>query len=52
MVSVATTFDAPIKLVWPKALFSATTSRDTLLGLGDIVVPGTLFSSVSSLYGI
>ncbi|KDQ21956.1 hypothetical protein BOTBODRAFT_50475 [Botryobasidium botryosum FD-172 SS1] len=40
MVKVATSFDAPIKLVWPKSFFAATASRETLLGLGDIVIPG------------
>ena len=37
MVKVATTLDAPIKLVWPRV--------GTMLGLGDVVVPG-LFVAV------
>lgn len=45
MVSVATNFDAPIKLLWPRDiiefLFTQTEgSRFTMLGLGDIVIPG------------
>lgn len=38
MVDVATSFEAPIKIVFPKDLAGG---RDfTLLGLGDIVLPG------------
>jgi minor histocompatibility antigen H13 len=45
MVSVATNFDAPVKLLWPRDiiefLFTQTEdSRFTMLGLGDIVIPG------------
>lgn len=44
MVSVATNFDAPIKLLWPRDLIAFLTSpenaRFTMLGLGDIVIPG------------
>ncbi|KAJ2156703.1 hypothetical protein GGF46_005010 [Coemansia sp. RSA 552] len=41
MVSVAKNFDAPIKVVFPKCLFPADgLLRFTMLGLGDIVVPG------------
>lgn len=45
MVSVATNFDAPIKLLWPRDiiefLFTQTeNARFTMLGLGDIVIPG------------
>ncbi|CAO0802556.1 unnamed protein product [Mucor circinelloides] len=45
MVSVATNFDAPIKLLWPRDiiefLFTQTEgARFTMLGLGDIVIPG------------
>ncbi|KAJ2002484.1 hypothetical protein H4R26_003582 [Coemansia thaxteri] len=41
MVSVAKNFDAPIKLVFPKDLFPASGKLAfTMLGLGDIVVPG------------
>ncbi|GAA97932.1 uncharacterized protein L969DRAFT_89765 [Mixia osmundae IAM 14324] len=38
MVSVATNFEAPIKIVWPKSLTAD--SGFTMLGLGDIVIPG------------
>ncbi|GAA5870901.1 hypothetical protein JCM1840_002725 [Sporobolomyces johnsonii] len=42
MVSVAKNFNAPIKIVFPKAL--ATASDFTLLGLGDIVLPGVFLA--------
>ncbi|KAI9596049.1 signal peptide peptidase-domain-containing protein, partial [Syncephalis fuscata] len=42
MVSVAKNFDAPIKVVFPKTLFVAAGEKLqlTMLGLGDIVIPG------------
>jgi minor histocompatibility antigen H13 len=44
MVSVATNFDAPIKLLWPRDIIaflsSSENARFTMLGLGDIVIPG------------
>ncbi|KAI7822122.1 signal peptide peptidase-domain-containing protein [Kickxella alabastrina] len=41
MVSVAKNFDAPIKVVFPKELLPADgVLKMTMLGLGDIVVPG------------
>ena len=40
MVSVAKAFDAPIKVVFPKDLF-AETLQFSMLGLGDIVIPGS-----------
>ncbi|KAI8323694.1 peptidase A22B, signal peptide peptidase, partial [Martensiomyces pterosporus] len=41
MVSVAKNFDAPIKVVFPKDLFPSDGKLQfTMLGLGDIVVPG------------
>jgi minor histocompatibility antigen H13 len=40
MVKVATTLDVPIKLLWPKSLVLDTARGFTMLGLGDIVVPG------------
>ncbi|GAA6034028.1 hypothetical protein JCM8097_000656 [Rhodosporidiobolus ruineniae] len=42
MVTVATSFDAPIKLLAPKSFsFSTGAAKDfSLLGLGDIVLPG------------
>jgi len=39
MVTVAKSFDAPIKLLFPKQLF-AETLQFSMLGLGDIVIPG------------
>jgi len=39
MVTVAKSFDAPIKLLFPKALLAETYSF-SMLGLGDIVIPG------------
>jgi len=39
MVTVAKSFDAPIKLLFPKSLFAEKYSF-SMLGLGDIVVPG------------
>lgn len=38
MVEVATSFDGPIKIVFPRNLAAGTDF--TLLGLGDIVLPG------------
>lgn len=43
MVTVAKKFDAPIKLVFPQNLFDAA-SRSSMLGLGDIVIPGILIA--------
>ncbi|OBZ68284.1 Minor histocompatibility antigen H13 [Grifola frondosa] len=40
MVKVATSLDVPIKLLWPKSLFFSTERGFTMLGLGDIVIPG------------
>ncbi|KXN90625.1 Minor histocompatibility antigen H13 [Leucoagaricus sp. SymC.cos] len=40
MVKVATSLDAPIKLLWPKSLSLADERGYTMLGLGDIVIPG------------
>ncbi|KAK9897676.1 hypothetical protein P389DRAFT_183385 [Cystobasidium minutum MCA 4210] len=43
MVAVATSFEAPIKIVYPKDGFM--TMKDfTMLGLGDIVIPGVFVS--------
>ncbi|KAG1752921.1 signal peptide peptidase-domain-containing protein [Suillus lakei] len=41
MLTVATSLDVPIKLLWPKSLVFASERGNTLLGLGDIVIPGT-----------
>ena len=49
MIEVATNLDAPIKLMWPKSLEFADTKGYTMLGLGDIVVPG-LFISLALRY--
>ncbi|KAH9931133.1 signal peptide peptidase-domain-containing protein [Epithele typhae] len=40
MVKVATTLDVPIKLLWPKSYVFSTERGFTMLGLGDIVIPG------------
>ncbi|KAJ3996409.1 peptidase A22B, signal peptide peptidase [Lentinula boryana] len=40
MVEVATKLDVPIKLLWPKSIYFSDESGYTLLGLGDIVIPG------------
>lgn len=45
MVSVARGFDGPIKIVWPKNFVMGLFEKDTkwqmtMLGLGDIVIPG------------
>jgi len=40
MVTVAKSFDAPIKLVFPKNIFSPDKFQFSMLGLGDIVIPG------------
>ena len=47
MVSVAKSFDAPIKLLFPRDIF-AEKYQLALLGLGDIVVPGTLIETVTN----
>ncbi|KAH0589439.1 Minor histocompatibility antigen H13 [Termitomyces sp. J132] len=44
MVKVATTLDVPIKLLWPKSLIFSGQRGYTMLGLGDIVIPGTLIA--------
>ena len=41
MVTVAKSFDAPIKLLFPRAFATADTATQfSMLGLGDIVMPG------------
>nr|CAG8511253.1 10826_t:CDS:2 [Entrophospora candida] len=43
MITVAKSFDAPIKVVWPKQLLGLQPGEAlqfTMLGLGDIVIPG------------
>ena len=41
MVTVARSFDAPIKIVFPYDIFAAN-PKLAMLGLGDIVVPGNV----------
>jgi len=43
MVTVAKSFDAPIKLLFPKNIF-AETFQFSMLGLGDIVIPGVFIA--------
>lgn len=40
MVTVAKQFDAPVKILFPKNLFGSEKLQFTMLGLGDIVIPG------------
>ncbi|TCD67443.1 hypothetical protein EIP91_012360 [Steccherinum ochraceum] len=40
MLKVATTLDVPIKLLWAKSLTFSTERGFTMLGLGDVVIPG------------
>ncbi|RLN26370.1 hypothetical protein BBJ28_00002339 [Nothophytophthora sp. Chile5] len=41
MVTVATSFDAPIKLIFPREFATDTEkAKNSILGLGDIVIPG------------
>lgn len=44
MVKVATTLDVPIKLLWPKSLIFSDARGFTMLGLGDVVIPGTFIA--------
>ena len=49
MVKVATNLDVPIKILWTKSLTFSTERGFTMLGLGDIVVPG-MFVSLALRY--
>ncbi|KIY53112.1 peptidase A22B, signal peptide peptidase [Fistulina hepatica ATCC 64428] len=40
MVKVATSLEVPIKLLWPKSIVLSSTNGFTMLGLGDVVIPG------------
>jgi minor histocompatibility antigen H13 len=40
MVTVATNIQGPIKILFPQAIFSDDHTKKSLLGLGDIVLPG------------
>ena len=44
MVSVAKSFDVPVKLLFPRNIISSAAKEFTMLGLGDIVVPGVMVS--------
>lgn len=44
MVEVATSLDVPIKILWPKSLWFTSERGATMLGLGDIVIPGTFIA--------
>ncbi|KAH8119344.1 signal peptide peptidase-domain-containing protein [Phellopilus nigrolimitatus] len=45
MVKVATSLDVPIKILWPKSYIFSTQKGFTMLGLGDIVIPGMFVST-------
>lgn len=49
MVTVAKSFDAPIKLLFPKNFLSGAELEFAMLGLGDIVIPGAYRPTVTSL---
>ncbi|KAN0090857.1 Signal peptide peptidase domain containing protein [Tylopilus felleus] len=49
MVKVATSLDVPIKLLWPKSMTFLTGRGFTMLGLGDVVIPG-LFIALALRY--
>src|ERR1700761_611488 len=51
MVSVATGLDVPIKLLWPKSVIFSPSPGFTMLGLGDIVIPGA-FITLALRYGL
>lgn len=44
MLSVATSLDLPMKILWPKSIAFSTVNGSMMLGLGDIVIPGTFVS--------
>ena len=45
MVKVAVSLDIPIKILWPKSLTFDTQRGFTMLGLGDIVMPGVFVAT-------
>jgi len=49
MVTVAKSFDAPVKLLFPKQLF-AEQLQFSMLGLGDIVIPGIFIALLLRFY--
>jgi minor histocompatibility antigen H13 len=44
MVTVAKSFNAPVKLLFPRDVFAAVGGPHTMLGLGDIVIPGVVIA--------
>lgn len=45
MVSVAKSFDVPVKLLFPRNILQSPLAKEfTMLGLGDIVIPGAMVS--------
>jgi len=44
MVTVATSLDVPIKLLWPKSVRFSSDRGFTMLGLGDIIIPGAFIA--------
>ena len=44
MVSVATGLDLPIKILWPRSIFPGGAPGYSMLGLGDIVMPGAIIA--------
>ncbi|KIM31641.1 hypothetical protein M408DRAFT_327119 [Serendipita vermifera MAFF 305830] len=51
MVAVAQGLDAPIKILWPKSKYIFGSNDHTMLGLGDIVVPG-MFIALALRYDL
>lgn len=51
MVKVATSLDVPIKLLWPKSMTFAAERGFTMLGLGDVVIPG-IFIALALRYDL
>lgn len=51
MVKVATKIDAPIKLLWPKSMWLESDRGFSMLGLGDVVVPG-IFVALALRYDV
>lgn len=51
MVNVATSLDLPMKILWPKSTMFSLEHGTMMLGLGDIVVPGT-FASLALRYDL
>lgn len=42
MVTVAKSFDVPVKLLFPRDVFASPNANFSMLGLGDIVIPGKI----------